>query len=279
LSLRKPPTQNDKKNYQAIPPNDTTDPKGNTAPQKVGFVSNTIPSPQQNYYSNGSKKRTPGWEKAAVVVALGILCVNAWQSWETRKSAGAAKRSADTAKAALIVEHRPWVGPEHGPSITLKVSSDEIEPSTFLSIRNYGSSVALNMAYAMAAAPYFNPADIHVTVNQMCQNAEGAAKTQEHSPDETLGVTIFPGGTPRIGKAWFAFNTWPLKNTSSDRDIIVIGCLAYVDEFHATPINSPIHHTRFCFENWQPIRDVISAQRQGQPTATFLTCLFENNAD
>lgn len=189
------------------------------------------------------------------------------------------KNAAETSKTALTVEHRPWIGPEHGPSVTLKVSSDEIEPSTFLSVRNYGSSVALNMAYQMEAAPSFDPPDYHVVISQMCQTAELAAMTQEHSQDQTLGVTIFPGGVARIKNASFAFNRWPLKTTSLERDIVVVGCLAYIDQFHSPPINSPIHHTRFCFENWQPISDVITAQQHGQPTATFLNCLFENNAD
>jgi hypothetical protein len=109
LSLRKLPAQTDKNNHQPISLKNSTDPKGNPARQHVGVVSNLIPSPQQNYHSHGSKKRTPGWEKAAVVVALGILAVNAWQSCETRKSADAAKRSAETASKQLEMADRPWI--------------------------------------------------------------------------------------------------------------------------------------------------------------------------
>ena len=98
-SLRMPKLQN---NYNAIHPKDRSDAKGDTTQEQVRFVPNTIPPPQQNKGSDKSKRRTPGWEKAAVLVALGILGVNAWQSYETRKAAEAAKGATELTREQLV---------------------------------------------------------------------------------------------------------------------------------------------------------------------------------
>jgi hypothetical protein len=131
--------------HQPTHPKDSADSKGSTATQQIRSIPITTPSQQQANCSDGGKKRTPWWEKAAVLVALGILGVNGWQSWETRKSADAAKSAADTAASQLELAERPWVDAnitvngsisfnENGANVPIKIALKNSGPSPALSV-------------------------------------------------------------------------------------------------------------------------------------------------
>lgn len=241
LSLRKPPAQSDKKNYQAIPPNDTTKPEGNTAPQQVGFVPNAIPSPQQTYYPHGGKKRTPGWEKAAVVVALGILFVNAWQSWETRKSAGAAKQSAEAAIAA----QRPWLKLELRMAQPLTIIPAGYDFAVIPSVTNIGNSVAKNVSLRFdhrvsGMSPNDDLFKVAATYRDWCENLKpNVAGLDTYFPHET-GES--PGAHVNVLMDEMQKYRLPPKN--EPRFILLFfGCLAY--KFDGSP---SLHHTAVVYE-------------------------------
>jgi hypothetical protein len=58
---------------------------------------------------NNHKRDTPFWEKAAVVVALGLLIVNIFLLHVTNKAATAAKDSVDLARDNAHMDQRAWV--------------------------------------------------------------------------------------------------------------------------------------------------------------------------
>lgn len=253
LSLRKPPTQSVKKNYQAIHPQDSADPKGNAAPQHVGVVSNAIPSPQQTYYSHGSKKHTPGWEKAAVVVAIAILGVNAWQSCETRKSADAAKRSAETASKQLEMADRPWI------KDTVRSAADftfQPGPGVFswvITIRtdNVGHSVATAI-FPDAKLIAVHGADFidgpRLQARELCNKLSERFERVKNNP-VVWSNAIFPGEYSE-----FMWNVFLLPSDMKDAVMdggvnvgksvmpMLIGCI----EYHYATSEKP-HHTWFVY--------------------------------
>lgn len=185
----------------------------------------------------------------------------------------ASQHAADTARDTLVIGQRPWIGPELAPTASLKASANEIRPFLVIAIKNYGLSPALYVSHRMAVQA--DPkTDVQKVQDGFCQLAESAVITKEHVPDQSYGIPMFPNGPMRIVDS---SNAW--KANEIDHDTVIIGCIAYVDQFHNSPTHSPIHHTRFCFRNWQLIKDTIAAQDHSIAPATFIPCFFANDAD
>jgi len=251
LSLRKPPTQSDKKNYKTVPQEDSTDSKDNTAPQHVEFVSDTIPSPQHTNYPDGGKKHTPGWEKAAVVVAILILSVNAWQSWETRKSAGAAKSAAETASKQLEAADRPWIKDTVRSAFDFTANNGAFSWAVTIRAENLGHSVATAIfpetrLIAIHGADFIDAP--RQQAKELCDNVSKRFETVKDNPS-VWGTSIFPGEWSE-----FASNAilWPsqIKGNTFDGGAklgtsvfpVLIGCI----EYHYATSEKP-HHTWFVY--------------------------------
>lgn len=173
--------------------------------------------------------------------------------------------AAETAKQALVRGQRPWVGPENEPNVALNKSNEGIQSVIVIPIRNYGLSPAFHISY------YLEPLDIGNSLNDIqeaskrfCQIAEIGAITTDKVPGTSFGFYMLPNAVQRIldKRAWNAqkpFNA-------------VVGCVAYVDQFHDTPIQSPIHHTSLCFRSFAPIAP-------GQPIPQLFGCSFAESMD
>jgi hypothetical protein len=238
-----------KNNHQAIHPRDSTDPKGNTAPQQVSFIPNTIPSPQQANSPDGGQRRTPGWEKAAVLVALGILGVNAWQSYETRKSAGAAKSAAETAQKQLEISDRPWMKDLVKADSALTFDNKGNANLTIIgSAKNIGHSVATGVT--MNAQWIALPMDEYFTepTKRQTEFCDKIAKTQ--LDPMKWGAAVFPDdhadtrmtlsiSRKDIDASRVPFKGQPGKNFGS----FIVGCIDY--QYSSS---TQRHQTRFVYD-------------------------------
>jgi hypothetical protein len=173
-----------------------------------------------------------------ITVVLIYTTIAFWQGCSANDSAKAAKTSGDLAKAALIADKRPWLGPERKPDVTLTNTEKGVQVETSLPIKVTGAPPALNVGYFMMPRAYEEVANNAKAISDnYCEMAELKPSLTDKTNLGSLGVPVF--GTATI--------TAPLPTfLSKDQHVAVIGCIAYVDQFRI-PLNSPIHHTRFCF--------------------------------
>jgi hypothetical protein len=104
FSKLRTPTNNGSK---TVHPQDTPAPE--TQRDESGSPSLIINSIANAPNSDNGKRDTPFWEKAAVMIALGLLIVNWYQGCQTKKAAEAAKSAADTARDTLKVSEGAYV--------------------------------------------------------------------------------------------------------------------------------------------------------------------------
>lgn len=167
------------------------------------------------------------------------------QADQTKRSADAAKSAAETAREALLRSQRPWVGPEREPDIYWNQRNPD-QSRISLAIKNFGPSPALHVGYWIGPYVQVNSVgEAEAISRRSCQLAEMASITSDHLADESFGFSLLPNapGTVFGGLPWD-----PVKGYS-----MAIGCIAYTDEFHKKSINSPIHHTRFCYRSFTPL--------------------------
>lgn len=86
LAFFKMSTPNDKTG-ETVHPQDTPEPEGENGQAGLGGPLAIHPPIDPNQPRNGSKHKTPFWEKAAVVVAFGLLIVNFFQMRATKEAA------------------------------------------------------------------------------------------------------------------------------------------------------------------------------------------------
>jgi hypothetical protein len=94
---------------EPITPHDSSASKYPRTTPQPSLISNIAPINPNEKTTEGSKKRTPFWEKAAVLVALGLLIVNICQMRSTEKAAEAAETANINAKRALNVSEQARV--------------------------------------------------------------------------------------------------------------------------------------------------------------------------
>lgn len=136
---------------EAIHPKDSTNPDRQLTPGEPQVTSHIIPPPTNPPETNqGADGRTPPrkhpLEKAAVLIALGLLVVNTMQMC-------ASKKSADTAQLALAAADRPWIGVK-----TVQIHLAEGQAARFnVLFTNFGKSPAIrlliNMGYNFGSPP------------------------------------------------------------------------------------------------------------------------------
>jgi hypothetical protein len=263
---------------QATTPQHQSLPNG---PITVVCVPPTLSSEQQAEKKKKKRRKTIAFwvEIITAVILAGYFGVTILIWWANNKSATAAKKSADTAQDALVIGQRPWAGTEREPSVTLKENNlGWIDAQAAVAIKNFGQSPALNIGYHMMPLGYEGIVnDIQSTQEQFCQRAElEPALSKENPKLKYTGFSIFPNGTYTV------FSPLPSMIPPNHR-VAVLGCLAYVDQFHKTAVNSPIHHTRFCFWSAQIASQLLSPKepsRIGNDTNVRLfECNLGNGAD
>jgi hypothetical protein len=170
-----------------------------------------------------------------IFIVFGYTTIAFWQGCSANKSAKAANTSADLAKAALITDKRPWLGPERKPDVALTSTDKGVQIDTSLAIKVSGAPPALNVGYFMMPLAYEQVTE--EISNDWCDKAELKPSLTGKTNLGSLGVPVF--GTATIGGS--------MPNVlSKDQHMAVMGCIAYLDQFHES-LKSPIHHTRFCF--------------------------------
>jgi hypothetical protein len=239
------------------------------------------PPPAKTHCEITCKTEKTFWDHVKTgVEILGIILLGIYTGYTikmycaNKKAADAAMSAAETAKQALIIGQRPWVGPEKEPEVLLALTQQGIQSQITLHVNNFGPSPALNLSYYMQPDALTDRKHTDDISNYSCTVAEIPAKTADAlSGKGNFGALVLPKEPFRIydNRGWN-----PDKTT--DYSFVVVGCIAYADGFHNTPIHSPIHHTRFCFRTWQPIKDFIPTS--GKPVQLPLySCSFAEGAD
>jgi hypothetical protein len=179
---------------------------------KVEIVSQVPPAPAKDDDSNGWKDRTPRWkkiaEKSVALGTLGLLLVNIPLSYYTKKSADAAKESADLSKHTL----------EGMNAATFRIN--EILPTTEdywrIYIGNFGHVAApkLEMSYSVIHAAFPSGIPIGSVERDRFERAEVMPRT-EHGENDVVRDFRTPGYNDRSVQLVNAEETFKIEGTFS----------------------------------------------------------------
>jgi hypothetical protein len=259
----------------AHPQNSTPDESSDAPPRLVANLD--LPTvPPQDRSPNRDKELTPVWRKiaecAAILIALGLLVANIFQTRATQKAAKAAEDANKIANDNLVRVQRPWLAVD-GAMVTLepisintvKISSQGPQIQMRLTvgfwIKNFGVAPAFHTGIYIAPVSYQRGSDIPAlnaefdrTVTATCRMADlGSAPVS--TSDTGNGPYIFPNNRFPM--------QWPINATSAnpqlDTWLTVVGCITYRDQFK----NSAPHHTHFCFRSPKAIIAITAKQAFG----------------
>lgn len=150
------------------------------------LVINPITNPQNA--ENNRQHNTPRWEKAAVLIAFGLLVVNFFQMRSTEKAAEAAKSAADIAKKQLGML-RPWIVSEFAPTgLTFNEGGGFLGLN--ITVTNTGNSVAKSISAWTEL--WFNTGTLLWEEKRYCE----IPKSPENNPKNPIfkgGSDLFPG--------------------------------------------------------------------------------------
>lgn len=88
---------------KTVHPENGADNEHTNSPAQSRLVPNSIPGLPDSDKANESKRRTPFWEKLAVLVAIGLLIVNIFQVRAVKKGNDIAKNAYQSGQRAFIV--------------------------------------------------------------------------------------------------------------------------------------------------------------------------------
>lgn len=180
LSKRFTPSQDSR---ETVHPQDTPEREGHSS-QALSTGPLVIDSPINPHKSNNeSKHKTPFWEKAAVLVALGLLLVNICQMRATQKAADAATKAADTATRQLEATDRPWI----------KIEVTFAEPVTYKDGLNVAVNfIPTNIGHSPAQSIQIKAALVPATLGD---DIVGIQKDICNGPGNPFGpgYMLFPG--------------------------------------------------------------------------------------
>jgi hypothetical protein len=183
---------------------------------------------------------------AGITVAICLLVIYFLQLREMRKAAEAAKKSADTARDAVILGQRPWLGLNTSPALAQKAKQVWVID---FEIQNFGHSPALHSSpnTSLAFAPLSG--NLNALIGIECSRGEDwtlgviGKKNPANPQREDLGYTIFPGVPVH------------LRQTVGGTKIALTfyGCLTYLDQFADPGDRKAIHHTPYCYNATLPL--------------------------
>jgi hypothetical protein len=210
----------------------------------------------------------------AVVIYAGITF---WQGCSAKKSADAAKDAANTAHDALVLVNRPWVGPMQGASLDVyRETSSSGYYLLKIPIKNSGPSPALHVSHHVYPMRFGATANITETVkeiSQTCDLAEMMAakpKWPGLSKADWFGTTMFPNQPYTIFEKYL----WGDGHPENDDPFLLVGCVAYTDEFDP----AKIHHTALCFRSYDKLRDILPLPKP-KVAQDLTVCNFGSWAD
>ena len=121
---------------EPVHPQDSTSSKDDDTRSQPALIANVVPSKPNTESADGGKKRTPLWEKLAVLVALGLLIVNIFQMRATQDAANTATSTYKlTFRSRLVISGMSPEGLDHG---RLHIS---------FHVPNYGPTPAKNLRF------------------------------------------------------------------------------------------------------------------------------------
>src|SRR5271167_2110223 len=144
---------------------------------------------------------------------------------------------AETARDALIVSQRPWVGittPIHAK--VSQVKNDEFVIVTTVSVKNFGPSPALKVIVICTMAGTIEAEQLEQEITSNCNLAEVVT---DPSILKT-GFTLFPNEVMTRDNN----QTVKIEHPEMAFGAVFGGCIVYRDQF-----DKSIHHTRFCLKS------------------------------
>lgn len=222
-----------------------------------------------------------GLTLVAIIVYTGVTWCLFYQTkkatTKTGEAAEAAKNSADTAKEALTITHRPWLGVDGSPQLLEPVTANKGSPNDTihthyrLSVKNFGTAIALHVGVDAQVL-------LHSTTNKGVEGMEAEMTEASNSScrladmeikpilsgEEGSGQYIFPDN-----RAGYGFDgTSSAPNVEMKTGLRIVGCIAYKDEFKPPRL----HHTRFCFRTNEAMMSVSG-------NTSFIPCPINQYAD
>jgi hypothetical protein len=107
-----------KESGESVRPQDTPEQETPTSQTTEGRVLMVQTPANPSSPKDRRKRKTPWWEKTAVIIALGLLFVNWYQGCQTKKAAEAAKSAANTGDRTLKIDERAWITITSGGPVT-----------------------------------------------------------------------------------------------------------------------------------------------------------------
>lgn len=242
-------------------PQDTTRPKEKSdrpaepaqgaPPLKIDHPSNTTAA------NKDGGDKAPWWEKAAVLIGIGLLIANWFQGYQTEKATSIAS---DT----LILDERPWVGPMGDGHVSIEIAKGS--PIKFhIDVENFGKTPALDERGIAHLTT--RPIKTRMTDFGNCSDTE--------QKDASAPVTLMPTAIAQYNFTTDAPSSAGIKVILTEADIDLInseqvqlfmyGCLWYRDTF-----NNP-HKTQWCLQYNPPTGE-------GGHATNFSACLTHNHA-
>jgi hypothetical protein len=223
---------------------DTPEQETPTSQTTAGGVRMVQTPADPNNPKDRRRRKTPWWEKAAVIIAIGLLLANWYQGCQTKKAAEAAINAANTAQKTLVVSERPWVGfaekkflmngvkvypdatPGHEGRVVVNISASA-------ALENFGHSPALHVSPLTFFATFANESNGDAPKNWQILPCQSAADKISKTPD--YGYFILPGSTVDTTANDMQGTSYSVAEMHT---LWIVGCIVYQDS-----IGGEIHHT------------------------------------
>jgi hypothetical protein len=237
---------------------------GSPQPQVLSATAQPQTAPSPHHCEITCNKKRDAIDKATLVLegfglfVLIVYTVFTGLMWcANKRAADAAKSAADTARDALKMVNRPWLGIDGSITVLKPVVIDKEGLHTELGfqIKNFGPGPAMHIGRHEIIRNASEDALPNGTVDFSnfkreadisCKIADANAKPIV--PGEMgSGPYIFPNNFISYDSH---VTTVPPPNIANSLD--VVGCITYSDQFKST------HHTRFCFMGQRSIKNTVA---------------------
>jgi hypothetical protein len=208
MTLNSKPSESTEQRSETVHPDDGTNLESNLASGTPQIISHIPPPPNDTpRIDQGSDDHTPPWKKrlecAAILIAFGLLVVNIIALCATKKSADAAKSSAETAGQQLELAYRPWVYTDVKIGSPLTFDENRAHLRVDLTSRNDGNSPAINV-YSTSELSASMP-NSHKSASQIRSDFCGETVSNQNGQ----GIVLLPKSAPEE-------ESWQLMSDKKD---------------------------------------------------------------